>query len=199
MNQVVIPSPKMFTYRVTMATLKPHKSWGTFSYETFITENNNGLSWLLHCYCCYVSPVKWTQSCAPKACTFPCQAEDVWSRANVHGPHNSAARLQVCCLSLQPISSASTGDDTSSSMLVWAATNPLHSISLGHKFILQTNCSFSVGSSVFLISLLFTLLIQHHLSWPSKLWKADRRPAECWSAAPNPILTLILPFGTVSQ
>lgn len=28
---------------------------------------------------------------------------------------------------------------------------------------------------MFLISLLFTLLIQHHLSWASKLWKADRQ------------------------
>lgn len=55
-------------------------------------------------------------------------------------------------------------------------SDPLHSISLGHKFIFQTNCSASVGSTVFLISLLFTLLIRHHLSWPSKLWIADRRP-----------------------
>lgn len=115
-----------------------------------------------------------TRPCTEGACQF--QAEDVWSCANVHGLHHPAARLRVCCPSLQPISSASTRDVTSSSMLVRAATNPLHSISLGHKFILQTNCSFPVASSVFLISLLFTLLIQHHLPWPSKLWKADRRP-----------------------
>lgn len=62
------------------------------------------------------------------------------------------------------------------SCLFEVTSNPLHSISLGHKFIFQTNCSASVGSTVFLISLLFTLLIRRHLSWPSKLWKADRRP-----------------------
>lgn len=72
--------------------------------------------------------------------------------------------------------SAVRSDVTARSLLVEVITNPLHSISLGHKFIFQTNCSGSVGSTVFLISLHFALLIRHHLSWPSKRWKADRRP-----------------------
>lgn len=49
------------------------------------------------------------------------------------------------------------------------------------------------GSSVFLISLLFTRLIQHHLSWPSKLRKADRRPPP--SAGPHSQIPLWVRFS----
>lgn len=62
MTQVVIPSPKMVTCSVTMATLKPHKSWQSFISKTFIPEKNGGLSWLFHCYCWYASPA------TPKVC-----------------------------------------------------------------------------------------------------------------------------------
>lgn len=172
-NQVVIK------HSVTMATLKLHKSWQTFIYKTFITESNGGLSWEFHSLRnCHV--VTSLQSNGHKAVHQRCVRVSLMLKRLGVVQMCTVLIIQQpdsrCAVSLQPISSVSTGDVTSSSMLVWAATNPLHSISLGHKFILQTNCSASVGSSMFLISLLFTLLIQHHLSWPSKLWKADRRP-----------------------
>lgn len=134
-----------------MVTLKLHKTREGLIYETFIS----GLIWLFHhCYCC-TGPVSGV---AMASCTAGTCAQTAGG------------------LSLQSFVSPSTGDVPARCLLVEVTINPLHSISLGHKFIFQTNCSGSVGSTVFLISLHFALLIRHHLSWPSKRWKADRRP-----------------------
>lgn len=143
--------PKQPACSVTMVTLKLHKTREGCIYETFIS----GLIWLFHRYYCCAGPASGVATASSAAGTC----------AQTAGG-----------LSLQSIVSPSAGDVTARSLSVEVTTNPLHSISLGHKFIFQTNCSGSVGSTVFLISLHFALLIRHHLSWPSKRWKADRRP-----------------------
>lgn len=76
---------------------------------------------------------------------------------------------------LMPVTKS--GHKSSNSLVVWVATNPLHPIPVGQKFIFQTNCSTSDASSMYPISFLFIRLIQHHFPRPSKLCKADRRPS----------------------
>lgn len=61
---------------------------------------------------------------------------------------------------------------------------------MGQEFIFQTNCSTSVARSMYLICFPFTRLIRHYFPWPSKLWEVHRRPAECWTTVPNPILSV---------
>lgn len=142
-----------------MTTVSPHKSWEGSIYESFISENNGGLCRWFH----------WCRRVESRvtAVTFP-----EWRRARVlcKCARSSIIPYSGCrCVEPLPAVGLLRGQQVTLPRAACWIKPPLHSISLGHKFIFQTCCSASAGSSALLISLPSTVLIQHHLSWPSKL------------------------------